>query len=301
MGDSHLFAVIKARAVITVTERDQQLAQIERLLASNTLHRSKSLCKLLQYLAKDSWEHPGTSPKEYQIATEVFRRQDHFDPRFDFVVRVQTGRLRSKLEEYYGREGTDDQIIVELLKGNYAPHISPAYSQCFPRLVRKQQRSLATYPTAENRSRRKSFPAARWPIALVLTAILAVAADRSFVHLASDAHAADRFFVRKGNDAHAGIEPAPPLAYRVFWKGFLASTQEPWVIFSNAAFVGRPDTGMRYFNPARDANALILDHYTGVGEVLAVHTLDKVFDALHQNLRSREAAFSLSTTQKTTT
>jgi len=276
-----------------VIERAQQLEQIERLLASNTLHRSKSLCKLLQYLAKDSWEHPGSSPKEYQIATEVFQRQDRFDPRFDSVVRVQTGRLRSKLEQYYGHEGTDDQIIVELPKGNYAL----LYRQRTTNVPKTREETAAesgTYPTAENRSRREWFPAARWPIALVLTAILAVAADRSLVHLASDAHAADRFYLRKGNDAHAGIEQAPPLAYRVFWKGFLASTQEPWVIFSNAAFVGRPDTGMRYFDPGRDANALILDHYTGVGEVLAVHTLDKVFDALHQNLRvKRGRLFSL--------
>ena len=46
---------------------------------------------------------------------------------------------------------------------------------------------------------------------------------------------------------------------------------EPWLIFSNAAFVGRPETGMRYYNSAEDAKRQIWDHYTGVGEVLAVH------------------------------
>jgi hypothetical protein len=38
---------------------------------------------------------------------------------------------------------------------------------------------------------------------------------------------------------------------------------------------------MRYMNPARDSRDLILDHYTGVGEVLAVHELDKVFSQLN--------------------
>ncbi len=66
------------------------------------------------------------------------------------------------------------------------------------------------------------------------------------------------------------------------------------MIFSNAAFVGRPDIGMRYYNRARDSNALILDHYTGVGEVLAVHALDGVFSQLHQQLRvKRGSLFSL--------
>ena len=37
---------------------------------------------------------------------------------------------------------------------------------------------------------------------------------------------------------------------------------------------------MRYFDAARDSRDLILDHYTGVGEVLAVHELDHVFALL---------------------
>ena len=53
--------------------------------------------------------------------------------------------------------------------------------------------------------------------------------------------------------------------------------EEPWVIFSNAAFIGRPETGMRYYNSRQDSKATVYDHYTGVGEVLAVHSLDDVF------------------------
>src|SRR6266446_1538630 len=109
-----------ARAVVPVTERAQNLAQIEKLLSSHTLHGSESLCKLLRYLASHSLDHPGLSPKEYQIATEVFGRQKDFDPHLDSMVRVQAGRLRTKLGEYYASEGVDDQIMVELPKGTYA-------------------------------------------------------------------------------------------------------------------------------------------------------------------------------------
>src|SRR5260370_31500096 len=140
--------------VIAVTEKAQQLAQIERLLSSNTLHRSKSLCKLLRYLANDSREHPGASPKEYQIATDVFRRQDDFDPRIDSVVRVQTGRLRSKLAEYYTREGTGDQILVELPNGNYVltyRHRTPSAPQTNGETVPESDASAA------NQSLRRSL------------------------------------------------------------------------------------------------------------------------------------------------
>jgi hypothetical protein len=51
---------------------------------------------------------------------------------------------------------------------------------------------------------------------------------------------------------------------------------------------------MRYYDATKDGKALILDHYTGVGEVLAVHNLDQVFATLHQSLRvKRGSLFSL--------
>src|SRR5260221_3623001 len=125
-GDSPaLLWCYNPRSVVPVTEKALQLGQIERLLASHSLHGSESLCKLLRYLANHSLEHPGTSPKEYQIATEVFGRQQDFDPHVDSMVRVQAGRLRTKLAEYYASEGADDHIMVELPKGTYALTFHP--------------------------------------------------------------------------------------------------------------------------------------------------------------------------------
>src|ERR1700730_13028523 len=100
-----------------MTERAQQLAHLEKLLSSRTLHGSESLCKLLQYLANHSFEHPGGSPKEYHNATEVFGRQKDFDPHLDSMVRVQAGRLRAKLAEYYAPEGVDGSLMLEMPKG----------------------------------------------------------------------------------------------------------------------------------------------------------------------------------------
>ena len=51
---------------------------------------------------------------------------------------------------------------------------------------------------------------------------------------------------------------------------------------------------MRYRDPSRDANAKILDHYTGVGEVLAVYDLDHVFSQLRRGIRvKRGSLFTL--------
>ena len=47
---------------------------------------------------------------------------------------------------------------------------------------------------------------------------------------------------------------------------------------------------MRYFDSARDSRDAILDHYTGVGEVLAVHALDRTFGLLHRQIRVKRGS-----------
>jgi hypothetical protein len=258
-----------------LSERAQFQAQIEKLVSSHTLHGSESLCKLLRYLARQALEHPGVAVKEYQIATEVFGRQSDFDPQVDSMVRVQAGRLRSKLAEYYSTEGASDPVVVELPKGSYV--IAFHDRQVHPH---KQ--------LAEPRAEGVSEPAVSgaWRKTSIALALLLLASLSATTYL---------YLNRKAGDAPPSLASAPvPVQFRIFWKGFSTGTEEPWVIFSNAAFVGRPDIGMRYYDKARDGNAPILDHYTGVGEVLAVHNLDIVFNQLHQSLRvKRGSLFSL--------
>src|SRR5579863_877356 len=100
--------------------REQCFQQVDKLINSHSLRGSESLCKLLRYLAEHSLDHPGVALKEYQIATEVLGRSPGFDPQSDSTVRVQAGRLRVKLAEYYAHEGPDDLIVVEIPKGSYA-------------------------------------------------------------------------------------------------------------------------------------------------------------------------------------
>src|SRR5215467_34474 len=102
-----------------MSDKEQYLRQVEKLAGSHILHGSESLCKLLRYLAHHALEHPGTPLKEYQIATEEFGRPPDFDPTVDSMVRVQAGRLRAKLAEYYAGEGSEDPVRIELPKGTY--------------------------------------------------------------------------------------------------------------------------------------------------------------------------------------
>jgi DNA-binding winged helix-turn-helix (wHTH) protein len=80
-------------------------------------------------------------------------------------------------------------------------------------------------------------------------------------------------------------------AFRVFWSGFTSEMDSPLVIFSNAKFVGRPEVGLRYYDQKKDGDGtLVFDHYTGVGETLAIHELDRVFALLHHEIRLKRGS-----------
>ena len=271
-----------------VLSREAVLEQVERLARSEVLHNSESLCKLLRYLAEQSLEHPGATIKEYQIATEVFHRSEDFDPQLDSVIRVQAGRLRTKLASYYAGDGTEDRIVVELPKGNYTLHFHEN-----PRRAKAEAAGEGNgnghnherTPQGANvdaglRLARYAVPVLSVLLALAL-ATLGMLLWRGSAPTAQPAAAADK---------------VPP-SIQLFWGSFLAPANEPWVVFSNATFVGRPETGLRYSSastPTDAASGKVFDHYTGVGEVLAVHELDEVFSRLHATLRvKRGSLFSL--------
>lgn len=55
------------------------------------------------------------------MATAVFDKDDDFDPQLDPIVRVEAGRLRLRLLEYYAGPGQADSVVIEIPKGGYVP------------------------------------------------------------------------------------------------------------------------------------------------------------------------------------
>ena len=89
--------------------RKPLFSEIGRIVSSDVLRGSESLCHLLEYLASHSVDEQGSSVKEYQIATEVFGRPADFDPRLDSTVRVQTSRLRVWLKNHEAADRGDSR------------------------------------------------------------------------------------------------------------------------------------------------------------------------------------------------
>jgi adenylate cyclase len=100
---------------------DEVRAQLERLLASDSLASSARLQGFLRHIVERTLEGEGGGLKEYAVGVEVFNRGDDYDPRIDSIVRVEAGRLRAKLVEYYNGPGASDEVIVRLPRGGYVP------------------------------------------------------------------------------------------------------------------------------------------------------------------------------------
>jgi hypothetical protein len=112
-------AAVEAHATLKCEESERLLAQIERILRSNTFHKSDVLKRLLKFLSERTASGEADGLKEYVIATDALGKPSSYDPRFDSSVRIQIGRLRQKLAEYYQKEGSDDSTVIELRKGRF--------------------------------------------------------------------------------------------------------------------------------------------------------------------------------------
>jgi hypothetical protein len=101
-------------------------AELDRVLQSRALEGSETRRALLRYLAEKSLAGHGEQLKEYTIAVDALGKPSTYDPRHDSTVRIQVGRLRQKLVEYYAGEGARDPVLIGLRKGSYRMDFQPA-------------------------------------------------------------------------------------------------------------------------------------------------------------------------------
>lgn len=94
--------------------------QLERVLSSSYFAHAARLSRFFSYLAQETLSGNENRLSQHAIALDVFDRDETFDPAIDAVVRVEAGRLRSKLREYFSEEGRDDPVIITLPKRSYA-------------------------------------------------------------------------------------------------------------------------------------------------------------------------------------
>ncbi len=114
--------MIGSRTSWTEAETTAIREQLDRMLSCELFAQASRQCRFLEYIVEATVTGQADRLSQFVVGVDVFDRDAEFDPVTDSIVRVEAGRLRSKLAEYYVSVGQNDSIIISLPKGGYSVH-----------------------------------------------------------------------------------------------------------------------------------------------------------------------------------
>lgn len=123
-------------------------AELERILHSRCFRSRKILQKLLAYIVNQSVTGNASHISQYSIAVEGLNKAADFNSATDPLIRIQAGRLRKQLEEYYATEGRYNPLRISLPSRSYQPVFTPhtLESKRLPALAEEYSPSLSQGP-----------------------------------------------------------------------------------------------------------------------------------------------------------
>jgi hypothetical protein len=98
---------------------DDTRAQVQRIVGSDLFRASELQRRLFLYLAEKSLEGEADELKEYTVGVDGIGKPESYDPRRDSTVRLQAGKIRQKITEYYLADGHADTIRIDFPKGHF--------------------------------------------------------------------------------------------------------------------------------------------------------------------------------------
>ncbi len=256
---------------------DSNKQELQRVLASHLFMEAPGQCKLLAYLAEKTFDGTADNLKEYSIGIELFSKPESYSPQADPSVRVQTSRLRSRLEEYYRTEGANSDIVIRLPKGTF--------KLAFER--RRGDHELPGDATEGSKLsslyvRVKRFPWRRWGGGTTLLILLSGLIYQSFL-------------VRQLKQEVQQSKPAPHVAR--LWQPLLASSRPLalvvgmplWIRLrggyyrhisvSSPADIPHSKTVQELFRLAGEDPVRIEYGFNGLGETMQTFLLGRMFQA----------------------
>ncbi|MBI4476367.1 MAG: hypothetical protein HY654_04285, partial [Acidobacteria bacterium] len=90
--------------------REEKQRELDALLRGGIVRERTCLHSLLCYLGKKAIEDSTGPVKEYTIGIEALGKPEDYDPRLDPTVRVDIGKLRTKLRDYYQGPGSTSSV-----------------------------------------------------------------------------------------------------------------------------------------------------------------------------------------------
>lgn len=100
---------------------DEIRQHLRRVNGSPEFAPTPRLARFLSYIVETAVAGETDRIKESLIAVEVYGRRPDYNPQIDSTVRVEAGRLRARLSQYYASSGAGDRVRIQVPKGGYVP------------------------------------------------------------------------------------------------------------------------------------------------------------------------------------
>jgi hypothetical protein len=199
-------------------------ALLERVADSAQLKRALRMRELLFYIGRRSLKEGCGQVHEQEIGCAVFRRPDTYDTNVDNIVRTSVSDLRKRIEAYFGSEGSNESLVMEIPRGSYVPVFRPVAS--VPEPVEAVQESA---PASDHH---------RWLVASLVLAGLTILILASLCISFSTQNRADRRLMYPWR-----YEPS----VAALWSGFLDTTQDTDIVLADTSFLLVENIGKQSF------------------------------------------------------
>ncbi len=120
--------------------------QLQAILASRPFATALRARRFLNYIVEQTLAGRTDAIKELVLGIEVFDRPANFDPKIDTIVRVEAGRLRKRLEDYYSDEGVSAELRIEVPLGTYVPQFKLVSGIPTPELPERPANAMSLRP-----------------------------------------------------------------------------------------------------------------------------------------------------------
>ncbi len=95
--------------------------QLDSITRSSIFKTSIQMQNFLRYIVHKKLLGQEQLLKQYTIAVEALGQEEDFDPEANPLIRIEAGRLRKKLTEYYAEIGKNDFCVISMPVGRYVP------------------------------------------------------------------------------------------------------------------------------------------------------------------------------------
>lgn len=120
--------------------------QLNRILLSRHFAKAKKKSRFLEFMCEQALSGKAEGVNEYTIGVDIYERGADFNPQEDSIVRVQAHEIRKSLVAYYGEEGREDRLRIDLPAGGYVPVFTRINEKPMPGAAREPGPPVESVP-----------------------------------------------------------------------------------------------------------------------------------------------------------